>query len=218
MVKCQDVSEAITCDEFEVTEAADTSFDGVYEVSPLDVLGASEDEPVYEKKNGGGKFLFRKDGVWNLGSNNNTGAINYSGELPASRGASKTWGVTGGSRVTVINRNAVCSEDFDRDEDSEYLGDLSTMTNGRNGCRGALAIIHVPETDPDNSGYMRTFRATNYWNLRRAFRRRRVQSVEVWGTCSWRLFPRRRFRGAPVYLNPGFNGHVNFRPYSIAQL
>merc|ERR1711983_609356 len=68
LVKCQDVSEAITCDEFEVTEATDTSFDGVYEVSPLDVLGASEDEPVYEKKNGGGKFLFRKDGVWNLGS------------------------------------------------------------------------------------------------------------------------------------------------------
>ena len=32
------------------------------------------------------------------------------GELPTSRGANKTWGVTGGSRVTVINRNAVCSE------------------------------------------------------------------------------------------------------------
>ena len=44
------------------------------------------------------------------------------GELPTSRGASKTWGVTGGSRVTVINRNAVCSE-------GKYNNQLSHVVN-----------------------------------------------------------------------------------------
>ena len=44
------------------------------------------------------------------------------GELPTSRGASQTWGVTGGSRVTVINRNAVCSE-------GKYNNQLSHVVN-----------------------------------------------------------------------------------------
>ena len=72
---------ALRCDEFEVSGATDTSFDGEYEVSPLTVFGASEDEDVYEKKNGGGKFIFWKNGVWNLGSNKDTGVINYSGTM-----------------------------------------------------------------------------------------------------------------------------------------
>ena len=94
------------------------------------------------------------------------------------------------------------------------------MTDGRNGCRGALAIIHMPLSDPYSSGYTRTFKATNYRNTRRVFRRRTISRVEVWGTCSWRLYPRRRFRPSNEYiaLNPGFNAHIDFVPYSIAQL
>ena len=62
---------------FEVTGATDISFNGKYEVSPFTVTGALEDEAVYEKKNGGGKFIFKNNSGWFLGSQ--TGIVNYSG-------------------------------------------------------------------------------------------------------------------------------------------
>ena len=71
--------DALTCDEFEVAGASDASFNGEYEISPFNVTGASVDEAVYEKKNGGGKFIFWKNGGWALGSNKNTGVVNYRG-------------------------------------------------------------------------------------------------------------------------------------------
>ena len=71
--------EALTCDEFEVVGASDASFNGKYEVSPLNVTGASQNEAVYEKKNGGGKFIFWKNAGWALGSNKTTGVVDYRG-------------------------------------------------------------------------------------------------------------------------------------------
>ena len=92
------------------------------------------------------------------------------------------------------------------------------MTDGRDGCTGALAIKHVPIRYPNSSGYTRTFRATNYLNTWRVFRRQTIQAVEVWGTCPWRIYSQRRFRGSFQSLLPGFSSHVNFIPGSIAQL
>ena len=110
------------------------------------------------------------------------------------------------------------TSDFDNDEDYQYLGDLSSMTDGRDGCRGALAIIHMPESQPLSTGYTRTFKATNYRNTWRLFRRRSVARVEVWGTCPWRLYTGKWFRGEYKSLNPGFKSHIDFAPKSIAQL
>ena len=62
---------------FEVSGATDTSYNGVYEVSPFNVTWA-QDKDVYEKKNAG-KFMFWKDGGWAIGSNLNTGVVNYAG-------------------------------------------------------------------------------------------------------------------------------------------
>ena len=107
---------------------------------------------------------------------------------------------------------------FDNDEDYEYLSDVSSMTDGRNGCRGALAIKHIPIREPYSSGYTRTFRATNYLNTWRVFRRQTIQAVEVWGTCPWRIYSQRRFRGRIQSLQPGFSSHVSFIPGSIAQI
>ena len=67
------------CDVFEVTGASDSSFNGEYEVSPFHVAGALEDETVYEKINGDGKFIFKNVAGWALGSQ--AGAINYSGKV-----------------------------------------------------------------------------------------------------------------------------------------
>ena len=68
----------MSCDVFEVSGATDTSFNGEYEVSPVTVPWA-QDKDVYEKKITGGKFMFWKDGEWALGTNLNTGAVNYAG-------------------------------------------------------------------------------------------------------------------------------------------
>ena len=92
------------------------------------------------------------------------------------------------------------------------------MTDGRNGCRGALAIIHMPRSRPQSIGFTRTFKATNYRNTWRLFRRRSVARVEVWGTCPWRLYTGKWFRGEYKSLNPGFKSHIDFAPKSIAQL
>ena len=108
--------------------------------------------------------------------------------------------------------------DYDNDEDYEYLGDLSSMTDGRDGCRGALAIVHKPIGSPLSSGHTRTFMAMNYVNTWSAFRRREITSVEVWGTCPWRLYRQKRFRGTYKTLRPGFSSHVSFLPKSIAQI
>jgi len=224
LANCEEIaeSEALTCDEFEVAGASDASFNGEYEVSPLNVTGASQNEAVYEKKNGGGKFIFWKNAGWALGSNKTTGVVDYRGQLPTAKGTNTTWQGIGGQRdstITIINRSAVCSEDFDTDEDDEYLGDLISMSDGRNGCRGALAIFHMPQRQSRSIGtHTRTFKPTNYRNTWRLFRRRSVARVEVWGTCSWRLYHGKFFRGGYLPLRPGSNNHVNFGPKSIAQL
>ena len=108
--------------------------------------------------------------------------------------------------------------DFSNDDDSDYIGDLEQMTEGTNGCRGSLAIIHSM-TGPQNTDQRtRTFRPYNYKNIIRLFRRRQIARVEVWGNCPWRLYRQRRFRGAYVTLQPGFSSHLNMIPRSIAQL
>jgi len=220
-VNCQEESHALTCEVFEVSGASDTSLNGKYEITPFNVTGASVDKEVYEKTLGGGKYMFYKNGNWALGSNKDTGEISYAGEFPTSRGANTTWQGQGNlrrSRIIVTNRSAICSEDFDNDEDYEYLGDISSMSDGRNGCRGALAIKHVPIRESGSTGYTRTFRATNYRNTWRVFRRRTIRMVEVWGTCPWRIYSQTRFRGIYQSLLPGFSSHLNFKPGSIAQL
>ena len=70
---------SLTCEVFEVSGATDTSLNGIYEVTPFNVTGASLDKEVYEKKLGGGKYLFFKNGGWALGSDKDTGEINYAG-------------------------------------------------------------------------------------------------------------------------------------------
>ena len=107
---------------------------------------------------------------------------------------------------------------MDNDEDYERQSDLTSTAIGRNGCRGTLAIIHKPINDPLDSGYTRTFEPRSFRNTWRVFRRRSIERVDVYGRCGWSLYPLSRFRGQPVRLNPGFGGHVNFIPKSIAQL
>ena len=90
------------------------------------------------------------------------------------------------------------------------------MTDGRDGCRGALAIVHKPINNPLETK-TRTFRAANYRNTWGVFRRREITFVEVWGTCPWRLYPQRKFRGEYMSLRPGFSSSLSFLPKSIAQ-
>ena len=96
--------------------------------------------------------------------------------------------------------------------------DLSPMTYGRDGCRGVLAIVYSSTSDPYGSTYIRTFRPTNYRNTKRVFRRRCIVRVEVWGTCSWRLYEHTSFRGRYVSLSPGVNSYITVLPRSIAQM
>ena len=96
--------------------------------------------------------------------------------------------------------------------------DISPIVFGDPGCSGALAIIHKPVGNPSSIGYIRKFRPGTYRNTWRVFRRSCIVMVEVWGTCSWRLYPQSRFRGRYQTLTPGFSSQINFIPRSIAQI
>ena len=108
--------------------------------------------------------------------------------------------------------------EFENDDDDDELGDVTQTAPGRNGCHGLLAIVHSLASDPSGDLTTRTFAPASYRNTERVFRRRSIQIVEVSGTCSWRLYPQRRFRGTYTTLTSGFRSHVRFTPLSIAQI
>ena len=106
--------------------------------------------------------------------------------------------------------------EFENDDDE--LSDITVTSPGKNGCRGSLAIVHSLTSDTSGTLSTRTFQPASYKNTGRVFRRRSIQIVEVSGTCSWRLYPQKRFGGAYTTLNSGFRSHVSFVPLSIAQI
>jgi len=208
------------CDELTVSGASNTSFNGEYELGPF-TANAAPNREVYEKRDGS-KVIFWKNGEWAIGprASLTTGLANYGGGLGLLRGSSNTWrgkGSLRGSVITVTNTSKPCSLEIENDD--EGLNDcLTCLTPGRNGCRGLLSIIHSPTSDTSGPLTTRTFQPASYKNTGRVFRRRTIQIVEVSGTCSWRLYPQKRFRGAYRNLTSGFRSHVPFVPFSIVQI
>ena len=106
--------------------------------------------------------------------------------------------------------------EFDTDDFECLIG--MTFASGRNGCRGSLRIIHSLAGDTNGPLSTRTFQPASYENTGSVFRGRSIQIVEVRGTCSWRLYPQRRFRGGYTTVTSGFRSHVPFVPFSIVQI
>ena len=94
---------------------------------------------------------------------------------------------------------------------------LTSTKSGAEGHRGTLAIMYKNANDPSSDVKTKRFYHSKYRKTGPIFRRKTITRVEVWGNCTWHLFPMAGFKGEFIELTGGFASTINFVPRSISQ-
>ena len=95
---------------------------------------------------------------------------------------------------------------------------ISDSKSGADEQCGTLTIMYRNADDPSSEVVTEKFHNSTNINWR-LFRGKTITRVEVWGNCTWHLFPTKDFYGEPLAKLPcGFADAIQFVPKSISKI